>query len=742
VLVLLNRLTPEASTFFDQVSIPMRSLYRLHMPVLTEEESPDLQFEALNDSVRKRSQSYFAQRWSAKLHPDREGRLERFRAFLKGVDENVPFELDWTPKRLRVQNMQVHVLRQIIFNLILNPDRSAFRLETRLAVAYNFLAQLVYEPAFWMLLRLLLRSPHAVRENSAPARFVRAVLYVLAHSRHISPGPVFRQFERTCMRMGRQGLIHGNDGAHLVADALMNLAITRSFKFWALAEDAIRDVLPSAVDTVLYPELSSPIKTETALTRVGPFAWGVELAFAHGAMPLGSAAVQRLGTLNGQPVSTAHLFALEALHPALECSEELRAAAGVESRRHADSVIGNIAPGPDGDGETRAYLTKAPGFACTLKSVLECCEADTILLYVRQPGGPKWTLLTLQTRDDRVSLDDLTTTHFSQENLPVRWQHALEEGLPYLLTDESTVTFLDVFSTDPTHLWAFGAPIRSDDDERYYVILGYKQQNASPSQVATAFYYWLRCERWLREIVKSLQQRHRSSLANWIAVSQGLRPLHPLRLIRGAGERLVERRRVLRLASTYLDIGEMMRRSVKIVDPSLYKLSTMQVQLFTLRQRIETAIERACAEFDEPNVLATGEIVILEKLSPSLLADSRYCTMQVGALQFMFYEALFNALTYHDTYVNIKLQIDPLDTVDDITRIAVGFNMANDGAIPKKTRGRGVAACAAAAHALGGYFVAGPSEDQEGVWLTKARLPAFEVPPTLVRNLYATLKGL
>jgi hypothetical protein len=801
VFVLVNRLPAEVSEAVWRACASFTYLYRLNMPYSG--ETPDSELRKRNIEVFQHSNSYFGQYWATRLHTldiDTLAEQRYFPTSLRGdgdedeelaadveteLDEDNPgpMHLEWLCNqapaapptvhgawlRIVARNpADTHKLRQVLDQLILHPDGTILNFKTRLAVAANFLEQLVEERAFWMVLRQLVKQNVDREADTQSIPFVAAMVYLLAFSNHIHPYLVYGRFERlcrkivsTCMASRDRWLRHSG----LVSECLMALGVIGSERLWDVGAAALNEVIGRAMDDEGTVAGDVPEAGDPARDIIGAFAWSVQLLVKQKgpeafATPETTRRWAEKATLTHG--SETHLVLIDVLEPMLAHSAQLRERLDITQRAREDQFLEEIRSDP----EVQPYLAKAPGYTCTLKTILRVTGASTILLYMgNEPED--YFLRALETQRNRPD-DSVKPESLPASALPPRWHKRMGDQLFFCSEDPAELARLDIFNKGGTHTWAIGGAVNiyADDEMRYYVVLGFAERKPTRRLLSTSFYYWLQCESLLRDILPEIHHRHVGSSSAWNTLIQSIGPIHPIVLTGNTDSRIYKRRSDLRLAMASVNVSELVRRAVGLSSATVCSLSDIRARVSDIMSVVRQALLEVAGRYpmhrallDElapwpvmsaPRQRPASDYAPLGRGAPGkhirLLDEAEiFVAFHLPVLEFICYEMLCNTFSYFGTAESITIDMGfRAGEVDDdgITGVWVDLTIGNDlehslKSAPDQERSRtGVHACQMAAKALGGSFEPDPVAGRR---VSTARLPAYRVPNILKERLRAYL---
>ena len=762
ILVLVNRLTAEVTEAVERSADSFTYLYRFRMPLLSELEVPDEVLQARNNQVLENSNSYFGQMWASRV----ESNDERFSMLCEGARGSTPPTLGCEKLEIVADQFRdTYKLRQIVEQLLLHPDSSVLDFQTRVAISYNFLEQLVNEKVFWATLRELVLRNMEDDPRCQSIQLVRSVVFLLSSSRHIHPFVAYLRFQDLCEALIVACLANrGRWTRHheLVSECLMALGVIGSERLWHIGAGVLHAVVGTAMSDV------NPLGSdrggegrEAARSIVGSFAWGLSLLTDRkGAQPFsGGDAVQALDqVLGGEHPTEIHLLLIDVLEAVLEQSQELRSRLQITRLAAEDSFLDELRSDP-ASNELSTYLERAPGYTCTLKTILRVTGASTILLYMGN-SDDDYFLRALETKRNRPD-DVLNAKDLPSDMLPGRWQARMREELFFSSEERSEVERLDVFNKGETHQWSFGGAVNTASDMRYYVVLGFAETAPTPQLQSTAYYYWLKCEALLRDILPEIHRRHVGSSSAWNTLVQSIGPIHPI-VLRGSPDSPVYKRRSdLQLAMASVNVGDFVRRAVGVSAAPVCGLDVIRTRVLEIASELRqmlTNVDKRYAGHDYllreltpwPSMAPVAPLPPEQYISlggthiPFEEEESTFAAFHLPVLEFITYEVLCNTLSYFHTPGSIKIEMHFSDggEYDQLKRLWVELRVTNDihhsmeAQEPSGRTSNGVHACAMAAAAVGGHFESSLVDNRR---VTYVKLPAYRVPSTLTKRLHGYL---
>ncbi len=763
ILVLLSRLSPEISDTLALLSVNFAYLYRLHMPILTSGQSPDTKLKNTNDRILEKSNSYFGQLWANTLRDEE----SHFHPSDDDVEPDVPpMVKTGALEDIEGKHIDTYKLKQILQHLILHPDPHILTFYIRVGIAYNFLEKLVHEDDFWRLLQGLFKYDQVPKPNSQSIQFIQKILYILAFSKHIYPFSVYKKYQDLCCNLVRECFETGSWEAlkYLVTDCIMWLGIIGSEKLAEIGKVALGVTLEYALEG-LSPSPHSgdlshdsedqrrtPERCVAARQIIGAFAWSLHVYVHQKGLNMldnDSAADLVEAVVQNQRSTEGHILLIDILEPIISVSLELRKKLSIEMWQDEDEFVEALTSGAEDNNPLLSYLKDAPGYTCTLKTLLRLCKADTVLLYAKNKSDEQFFLRVFDTRQNKSPDDDLTPEHLNESHLPEALRRRMNESLFFSSTRPEDARALNDYSIRTKHLWCMGGPvtIKGGPHMNYYVIFGYKRPPDRMFQ-STAYYYWLKCESLLREILPRIHSKYVESATEWNAHIQSVKPIHPIKSDAAERTEFVNaRREIISRAMANIDIGDLLRRAVRMSSEPVYKLKAIcgEIEKVCKNMRINvTALLNDDPRIDPENksLLREEEVPIFgpKPAAFTLEQDLTFCAFHMALLEFIAYECLCNALAHYATRIDVDTQFVLRAGSDKIKIVLTVKNdlhpEAGPGAVPIKPIG--ISACKTAAAAVGGAFSS--SRDEAGtLWVARTELPAYLVPDELRRQLHELL---
>lgn len=764
ILVLLSRLRPEISNALALFHMNYAYLYRLHMPVLTRHQSPDRKLNELNEDEKfiALSKSYFSQLWMERLKSEDSHFQPKSEVINTECSPTVKLD---TLGDIKGSNIETYRLKQIIQHLILHPDPHILDFYIRVAIAYNFLEQLVQEEAFWKLLKGLFESDDSLESDSQSILLLRKILYILAFSKHIHPLNTYKTYQHLCCNLIDQCFRNGTWLQHkeLVTDCLMWLGVIGSEKLLEVGPAILNTVLQYAFEdlseikgseSVLNEEPQDQTTARRAMSvdMLSAFAWALHVYIHLKGFSIidNGGAFELLDSITrSKPSGEKNLLLIDMLEPVISASPRLRSCLGITEWPSEENFMQGLMDN-NYNNKMMWYLKEAPGYTVTLKTLLRICKADTVLLYAKNKLDEQYFLRVFDTRQNKRADDDLGAEHFAESYLPDEIRERMVRSVFFSSTRPEHAGKLNDFSKDASHLWCMGGAVISETSGvSYYVILGYWKRPPDPAYQSTAYYYWLKCEALLRLILPRIHSKYVESATEWNAQVQSIRPVHPIKSNDPSRSELVNsRRKIISYAMTNADIGDLLRRAVRMFTEPVYRLLSIRnevgiicknVRLFVISElqenRNKQLAEQASLRADE----LPPFVPEVDALTPE--QESTFCALHMALLKFIAYECLWNALAYFHKLIYVKLKFDPGTDADHLIIKLIVANDIHPSAVSadKPIKPIGISACKMATAAVGGHFNA-DYDRKSRLWIATTELPAHKVPDELRRQLHGLLK--
>jgi orotate phosphoribosyltransferase len=740
--VLFNRMPSETSSALAALNIPFTYVYRLHMLVLSSATSPDENLRRANTRFKHASRSYFGARFADDLETSESHFAE---GDLWHTEEPLTVSSEALDEVLSASTSPT--VSHILCNLALHPDGQSINLGTRIAALCNFIDLLEDETAYWALLSAL-GTASARDAGSHLAAFVtRKLIFLQAFGRLPKGVRWINRLAETCLKALAAAVDEGigDDKTALVCDCLLALG--------EIAAPGVLDLMPRILEVAVTgaPEVqdgqgqeataaSAVLEITTGMRSViGACAW----ALAQLALEMGPSICEGRGLrdviLPPSGLSDISLLFIDLLDPFLRRSSRLCLEVGVETWPDEERFCTNLA---DVAGQMmRKYLCDAPGYTCTLKTVLRLCKADTVLMYARNKHDQRYLLRAFETRSDLRPSKDLRVEHLTEAELPRALEQRMADDL-FLVSASADITGLvNLFAKDLVHNWALGAPVRSKGEMKYFIVLGFSSLPASSSFQLSAYYHWLSCERLLATILPEIHSRHVASSSAWNALVQSIRPMH--RLSEQDGGVVSKRRRCLTQALRSVDFGDLVRRAVHMSAEPLYRVRHIREAVTSacdkIRSEVVAVLEAGQCDTDG-GLDSLGDqwpLKINANADPQF-DEETFCTLHLAVLEFILYECLCNALSYFKSSISVDLNVFQQHSEDELDSLLITVSVTNDRypGVAVDQRGTGLGACRTAAGAIGGTFQS--FLDADG-WRAVLELPAYVLPNALRGELYEYL---
>jgi hypothetical protein len=759
VLVLLNRLSPEISESINLLPIKFAYLYRLHMPVPKSEEYPDLMLYNINNIYKKGSKSLIGLKWAHNLNE-----YEDESYFLKNVDKMIIDNIvlpEHERKKIETNNDQVY---HIIQQLILNPDIGKIDIMTRVGIVFNFQEKLVTDDAFWNLLKILFEhGKDAENCFSSILFFLQKVIYILTFSKHTDSDKAHESFIRFCEDIVFASLNNNNwtNLVPIVCQCLMAMGIKKAPSLIrclsCFSEEILLNALPSLDEDSLPKEDtesgSNKLKEKSAFQIVASYAWSLGiLGLANDNQVFNNAKFKNIDEITNNINSIEErMLMIDLLQPSLDNNKSLRELLGINTWRFREKQLKLLlSKGENGnDNHILKYLKEAPGYYGILKSLIFLCKASTVLLYSKNKSETGFYLRVYETSFKKTPARDLKADDLTPEVIPRAIRTRMAAKLFFCSdSNDQIVSFIDKYTTGASHCACFGAPINTENDEiDYYILVGFTQL-ISPQHLSTAFYYWLRYEFLLRDILPAVHSKYVTSGTTWNAITQSITPIHTQTCIEDSA------RTVIRLATALLDLGTLLRRAVNLNTQSPIRLRDLWVIIHNISEvfiyeKITEAYELIRHFTNSPNMDQISMPFSIDKakwpvrcnpLLASYFEKEVMISFPLAAREFVLYESICNSLSFFnkiDTSGDEKSIICRLsfDFKSKIPKISVSIlnpyaPIQEECFTDRNQKGR--IASDAAIRAIGGTYFSGGDINTK-IWTTEITIPIYIMPEELVR---------
>jgi adenine/guanine phosphoribosyltransferase-like PRPP-binding protein len=747
VLVLLSRLSPEVSAAFESLPLTFAYLYRLHMPVLAQSQSPDSRMTEWCARLEVNRESYCAELWNRHIRQQPDGSY--FLGEQDAIDNAQPLYLP--PRSLfwetcKPKSFKRYQLRQIIDGLILHDDSRVLSFYARLAILYNFHEGLVEEDIFWEFNDALLAHALSTNDRNVESNFLRKEIYLLAFSRHLDAAHVEKRYIELCVRTIDGGIHQGrwNIFPHLMADAIIAPAIRGSSAFLTPCLKLLSQVAPRAFET---PSIEEDINLSPAWRVLSAFAWAVGILCQTRdkalSLEYNDAIVMTARALEGH--TEFGLLFVDVCRPLLKMEPKLRNKVGIAQWRLQVRFLDALRGNDLSSLAMRKYLSDAPGYTCTLKSVLMISSADTVLLLAANKSDERLFVRAYGNRGSVLPNQELTSKDFNDGIFSDTVRTRMKNGLFFSSDSEVDTGAVDKFCAFLSHNLVLGAavpPMTKGIGEYYYLVVGYSEVSLDREKfIKTAHWYLRECADFLRDILPSIHERHIVSGTAWNAVLQSIGALHPLRAEGNA------RKKLLQEAMNSLHLAELLRKAIGITRQEAVSVRGIVERVRAACNELQQRVARQASKFKEcddvamltsldswPVTVRTSD----QDLTETDVLFSCYDTI----LEFVLLECLCNALAHYEESIWIDLECHNISAysasgsaekavhapgADLFLRLRVSNDCQRE---MKIAPGTGIAACKAAAGAVNGEFDSDYSE-LEGTWIATLDLPGYRVPSEL-----------
>jgi hypothetical protein len=626
---------------------------------------------------------------------------------------------------------------------------------------------LVLEPDFWEMLKALYAPPPIADDHDLSLLFLQKCIFLLAFTPQVQVDPIHTSYEELCVSVLATAIASDTwlQSSELLAECIMSLGIIGSDHLVRASAPLLRRILPDVLayrrDLSIQEQSAnanyfiSSYKQDVARNLVGAFAWscahlverlGPKVLHADNVNLLTEAAAAMQGSVEG------HLLLVDIFDPMLKCSSELRAILSIAGRREENEYLSAL---EQQQSPIVRYMREAPGYTCTLNTVLRICKAETILLYTKSVSEGEFKVLVSETKHNIRTSPALRAEHLGEFQLPIEVKQRMAAGLFICSNDPKHTVILDRFATGKQHQWCLGAPVHVTESElEYYVLLGYSDPPTMPFQ-ATSYYYWLRCGDFLTKTLRDIHRRHIVSAAARNAVILSLTPLHSPHVNDSLPPAIAERRQILRLAIGNIEVGDLLRRAVSMSIESVYTFSQIFERISDVSSQLHRLVNTTISLLPEvkKNVFGNMQSHWPVKIKTQCLSQKEQeaiCAVHMAVLEFVLYECLCNALSYCSESIQLESglrQITPISGKlhDQILRVEVLNDMGreakewrnrktNNNPLALSEQPTGLSACAAALHAIDGTFET-RCDDISGLFKASIGVPLFLVPIELQKHL-------
>lgn len=727
--VLLNRLGEEVSEASDLLTKRLGYVFRLHMPVFRLARSPDAEIARISTLVAATTNSVRAHSFARSLSSSSSYLSAQRAAKPASCWVNVADCLAHDSQyRIHVREMD-----QVINALLLHPDDQAIDHLTRTAIAYNFFQDLVREPAFWRL--LLLIAEQDLGDYSAASIFLEKTILLLSSSRHTDSFSARIDLERTLQSIVQLIVDSGRllERPGLVTECFLAFARMESEAAFEASRSLLKRLGAGTPDAL---EISPEGIWHT--DALGALAFAFEYLCSVKPDSSRVAAERALASLPKELTErSSDLALLDLLAPVLAQSEELRRVFSV-SRDHSSDRLLDLISSAAVPTDSFRFLAEAPGYTCTLQSLLRITHAQSILLYARTSQTDPFSLIAMEAQYPKRSFDYVDPATLSDSAFPSDVVMAMKAGDFFVSQTHDLLAVVNAFLHGPAARWTIGAPVRTlSGSTHYFAVLGFSGAEQRRGVANSAYYYWTRAQAFLPDVLQSISTRHLTSARAWAIHYQAVRPIHALRL--GAGPR----RWLLKRAQAFLDLGDLVRRSNRMFAQPLTSYSQVVERVSDILGDIARCLKAA---MKSPNGEGPTSFMPTVESTFSRSRDvprGHHFTLPSEVLTFVLYECLWNALSYCRNSVTVHCRLTP-DVNNPSQCVLFSTAIENDLneplALPADlTQRRGLIACKAAANAVGGTFTyPDDAQDALGVWQVCLQLPGELVPHPLEAELYGS----
>ena len=754
VFVVLNKLTPAISAAFSTMKFDFSYLYRLHMPLVQDNENPDSILKRDSTDLLNNTSSFLVRYWSEHIlsmksylrqceYSEREG--DRL------VD--IIFRLDGTKSK----TLRPHELTQVIEGLLLHPNETIIDFNIKIAIAYNFIEGLGREKTFWELMHALIEHSFGKGKDSITINFARQIMLLTAYTRHGRSDIVRKNLFGLCKKIQTHLLENDNwqEFEQPLCDSFLIMSVLGAPGLFSLAHGLIEKIGPYVLKS---SEPERTIANRAAWKILGAYAWSVESLVKLKKIESPE------GIVNDLPDSLSpelKMLYFELFPSLLLSNSSLRGKVGIKSylsREEALNLVEQEHEIMTSVSVTR-YLSEAPGYVCTLGLVIEACNAWGVFVFAKKKEEIEYQLRTCASRNNPAGVWNVSPTF---ENNLESW---IKERMERKGSNDDRLFFISDKERDlkpfksyrSNVVWVMGATlISSKDSDDYYVILAYDRKPSGKEFPLTDYYYWHRIALILQDILPEIHERHAVSARASSAIKVAMDAMNHSDYYLWS---LSIKKRVATLAVILLKSIEMPKHRLDIALQTPIQIKTFKNILESIVKKLRLQVERATEmllieknmapiPYDERNWIEVHDSEVYENM-----VSDRYISFNGMVFQFVLLESIRNALvnfkinndfadrTSTESHaitdrINIKWKVD-FSEIDNCV-IHIWVENPYDSGCDECSPGKGVTACKDAAKVIGGDFNAGPSEDNKS-WVSQFYLPAHLLPETLQVKLRSHL---
>ncbi len=732
ILVLINRLKPETSEAISLFRLSFAYFFRFHMPKLNGQDDPNTRLIQLDDILHgsqenssvvnisendyHESPSYFASFWSRNHIRDTKMR-NHLRRDLRLIMRDPPK----LAKNAKLEIVDKTAL-QIIQRLLLHPDTRMIDFDTRIAIVFNFMGNLLEADADFTLIDCLHEQGKLEDQYSQTNQLLRKILFLFCFSNSVISSDSVRKLIKLCEKFITYYFYENNWLKYnsVLCETIMAcgaLFSTSIFKF--LIEALKNGIISTALVALDKKECSE--NERKAMDITGAIAWSVELLLKNKIDSIRQKTLRLSGQLTKEfEIVFKHdnitmeqrFYVIESLTPLLRFDEKLQRAFHIYTSEKNNDIL-NIVKEED----ARKYLTEAPGYTVTLRIALKLFCANFVFLVAWSPTDEK-----VQVKGFESSISGAEMNLDIQQSVSVIHNRIIKKTFFYTNNKEDLDQLSQMGHINSsaskrclglTEL--FGAAVDSADGLNYYIIVGYQGNN---NGLNTAFYYWLRYKKYLKNILVEIHAKYVQSSHTWNLLRTSYGPLHPPR-------KGTPRRTILRNWLSEISVGRLLNDVVSLHSHRPKSLKEVEKLITDPSEELNRFTEN-----ENPNPLkVTGYWPI--SLGRSYSDDGRYLTFSEPVLKFLLIECFCNALSFYKSEIIVRFEfqdsIGPkiLITVENDIDMAI---LSEYGATAKESRGTGLDACEKAATAANGQF---SHAKANGNFIATITLPVHVMPNSL-----------
>lgn len=759
VFVVLNKLTPFVSAAISTMKFDFSYLYRLHMPLVSEKENPDIILRKNSKILQMNTSSFLVRYWSEHIF-SKKSYLRQDENFEKEGDRlvDIIFSLDG----FKTNILKRYELIQVIHGLLLHPNETILDFNTKIAITYNFIEALCREQIFWEFLNALVEHSFNEGKPSISIKFARQIILLTAYTRHGGTSIVRKNLFGLCIKI-QSHLLEGDKWQQFeqpLCDSFLIMSFLGNPNLFSLAEALITKMGPHILENI---EAESTSINKAAWRILSAYAWSIE--FLVKIKKVGSPA----GCLENLPpdlTAEQKMLYFELFSCLLLSNKGLREKLGIKNYRSREDALKLVenehkleSPLP-----VMNYLSEAPGYACTLGIVIEACDAWGVFVFAKRKEEIEYQLRTCASKNNPAGAWNISPTF---ENKLEGWikkrmekNSNIDNRLFFTSEDEVDLRPFKFYRSEAN--WIMGVTlIPNNNMEDYYVVLVYDRKPIPTEFPLTDYYYWHRIARILQDILPEIHEKHAVSARASSAIKVAMDAMNHSDYYLWS---LSPKKRVATLAVILLKSIEMPNHRSDISLQTPVQIKQIKNILNSIVEKYRIQVGRAANMLltnDDEITLPPDEKKWIEVHDRRVLEErisNRYISFNGMVFQFVFLESLRNALVNFkincntedsasdDSYliddrINIYWDVDFSEQSASVIHLWIENPCESDCNGSSHTRGKGVAACEDAVKVIGGHFDAIPSADKKS-WVSHFSLPVHVLPETLqikLKNYLAEL---